>query len=313
MGFIDPHEEHFSEGVNRKTGFDCRLNKGCETSTPDQFAPYNGIFDCDEEVFRSGHYNGTMFRFPLRTTPSELSQTMYSVEKVTNLFDSFMADAHLALLFMRNLEAIELYVREELEAQPRRVFRVKISDESAAQLARSRRKEFFAAVKPGSHMTEPVTVTYPITIEVEADGKKASHSFLATSYCCGGQVSEQFERLLTDKDLSYLPLVGVAMALPSGANPQTPNVSGHVFCVLPLPVPPKSMTGLPVHVNGFFALSQNRRHIKMPNVNQEERAKLDDKSLLWNCCLLEEAVPKAYATLIFQAIENNVPPEAIYK
>lgn len=312
MGFIDPHEEHFSDERNRKTGFDCRLNEGCGTNTPDQFAPYNGIFDCDEEVFRSGHYNGTIFRFPLRTAPSELSQTVYSVEKVTNLFDSFMADAHLVLLFMRKLETIELYVREETEAQPRRVFRVKISDDTA-QLARSKRNEFFAAVKPGSHMPEPVTVTYPITVEIQADGWRASHSFLATSYCCGGQVSEQFERLLTDKDLSYLPLVGVAMALPSGANSQTPNVSGHVFCVLPLPVPPKSMTGLPVHVNGFFALSQNRRHIKMPNGNQEERAKLDDKSLLWNCCLLEEVVPKAYATMIFQAIENNVPPEAIYK
>ena len=312
MGFIDPQEEHFSDGEKRKTGFDCRLNKGCETNTRDQFAPYNGIFNCDEEVFRSGHYDGTMFRFPLRTTPSKLSQTVYSVEKVTKLFDSFKADAHLALLFMRSLEAIELYVREESEEQPSRVFRVKISDETAL-LARSKRKEFFAAVEPGSHMAEPVTVTYPITIETEADGSRASYSFLTTSYCCGGQVSEQFERLLTDKDLSYLPLVGVAMALPSGANPQMPEVSGHVFCVLPLPVPPKSMTGLPVHVNGFFALSQNRRHIKTPNVDQEERAKLTDKSLLWNCCLLEEAVPKAYATLICQAIENKVSPEAIYK
>lgn len=312
MGFIDPHEEHFSEGVKRKTGFVCRLNKGCEANTRDQFAPYNGIFNCDEEVFRSGHYDGTMFRFPLRTKQSELSPTVYSVEKVTNLFGSFMADAHLALLFMRNLEAIELYVREESEEQPRRVFRVKISDETA-RLARSKREEFFAAVESGKHMSEPVSVTYPITIEVEADGLRASHTFLTINYCCGAQVSEQFKTLLTDKDLSYLPSVGVAMALPSGPNPQTPNVSGHVFCVLPLPVPRKSMTGLPVHVNGFFALSQNRRHIKTPNVHQDDRAKLTDKSLLWNCCLLEEAVPKAYATLIFQAIENNVSPEAIYK
>ena len=312
MGFIDPHEEHFSEGVNRKTGFDCRLNKGCEANTRDQFAPYNGIFNCDEEVFRSGHYDGTMFRFPLRTKQSELSPTIYSVDKVTNLFGSFRADAYLTLLFMRNLEAIELYVREESEEQPRRVFRVKISDETA-RLARSKRKEFFAAVVPDSHMAEPVTVTYPITIEIEADCCAKSHSFLVTSYCCGGQVSAQFERLLTDGDLSYLPSVGVAMALPSEANPKTPKISGHLFCVLPLPVQAKSMTGLPVHVNGFFALTQNRRHIKTPNVDQEEQAKLTDKSLLWNCCLLGEAVPKAYATLISKAIESNVPPEAIYK
>ena len=312
IGFIDPHEEHFSEDRSPRTGFDCRLDGERLTKTPDQFAPYKEIFDCDEEVFHRGHYDGTLFRFPLRTTPSELSKTVYSVDKVTNLFDSFMADAHLVLLFLRNLEAIELYVREKSEAQPRRVFRVKISD-GCAQLARSKRNEFFAAVVPGSHMTEPVTVTYPITVEIETDCHRKSHSFLVTRYCCGGQVSAQFERLLTDEDLSYLPSVGVAMALPSGANAQTPDVAGHVFCVLPLPVQAKSMTGLPLHVNGFFALTQNRRHIKTPNVDQEERAKLTDKSLLWNCCLLEEAVPKAYAALICEAIENNVPAESIYK
>ena len=183
-------------------------------------------------MFHRGHYDGTLFRFPLRTTQSELSKTVYSVDKVTNLLDSFIADAHLVLLFLQNLEAIELFVREESEVEPRRVFQVKISDE-CAPLARSKRKEFFGAVVPGIHMTEPVTVTYPITIEIEADCYAKSHSFLVTSYCCGGQVSAQFERLLTDKDLSYLPSVGVAMALPSEANPQTPDISGHVLCVFP--------------------------------------------------------------------------------
>ena len=123
----------------------------------------------------------------------------------------------------------------------------------------------------------------------------------------------QFKKLLTDHELSYLPSVGVAMAIPIGVKCTTPNISGHVFCALPLPIQTKSMTGLPVHVNGFFALSQNRRHIKLPNADQEERGELTDKSLLWNCCLLREAVPAAYATLISEAISKEVPPEAIYK
>ena len=70
IGFIDPHEEHFSENRSPRTGFDCRLNRA--HATPDQIAPYKGVFDCDEEVFHHGHYDGTLFRFPLRTTPSEL-------------------------------------------------------------------------------------------------------------------------------------------------------------------------------------------------------------------------------------------------
>ena len=129
----------------------------------------------------------------------------------------------------------------------------------------------------------------------------------------------QFKILLTDEELSYLPSVGVAMAMPSGIGLPTPDIQGHVFCVLPLPVQKKSVTGLPVHVNGFFSLSQNRRHIKKPNADQEEQEKqkkLNDKSLIWNICLLEEAVPKAYASMIVAAINDrtlSVKKETVYR
>ena len=66
----------------------------------DQFRPYKEIFDCNDEVFSEGKYGGTLFRFPLRQTPSKLSETLYSEEKMERLFDSFFADAHLVLLFL---------------------------------------------------------------------------------------------------------------------------------------------------------------------------------------------------------------------
>ena len=104
-----------------------------------------------------------------------------------------------------------------------------------------------------------------------------------------------------DPSLSYLPKVGVAMALPSSPQDSVPEIQGHVFCVLPLPVQKTSLTGLPVHVNGFFALTQNRGQIKFPTTGQEGQP-LTDQSLKWNQCLLEEAIPQAYATMILEAI-----------
>lgn len=324
IGVIDPLEQCFSEGrLDRRTGYRWRLNRDREimNGIPDQFLPYKGIFDCTEEVFSEGRYNGTLFRFPLRTIPSELSQTLYSDDKVEILFGSIVADAHLLLLFLQHLESIELYIREESESEPRKIFQVKISDE-CREFVRCKRREFYNAIKPGQHMPMPVSVTYPITIETAnfsgeiIEGSDERHKFLVTSYCCGGEVSSQFESLLTDKELSYLPSVGVAMAMPSSKGLPTPDIQGHVFCVLPLPVQKKSITGLPVHVNGFFSLSQNRRHIKTPNADQEDQSKLEDKSLLWNICLLEEAVPKAYASMIIDAINDrtlDVQPETVYK
>lgn len=327
IGVIDPHEEYFGDGKDRRTGHRWRLkeDRAVMDSIPDQFLPYKGIFDCTDDVFSEGTYNGTLFRFPLRTAPSKLSRTLYSAEKVHTLFESFMADAHLVLLFLQYLESIELYVRDVSDTEARKTFQVRITDDSL-QLVQEKRREFRSQITTGQLMPQPVTVTYPITIETVAydqgmESGTQRHSFLVTNYFCGGKVSSEFESLAKDKDLSYLPLVGVAMPVPERSENQTPNIKGHVFCFLPLPLQKTSLTGLPVHVNGFFALSQNRRYIKTPNAEQEDLAQkegrqLTDKSLLWNQCLLEEAIPRAYATMLMEAINeksHNVQPDAIYK
>ena len=328
IGFIDPHGIYFSDKRYRRTGRCWRLDKDCAEMNKihDQFLPFKGIFDCKEEVFSNGYYDGTLFRFPLRTTPSDLSNTLYTEEKMDTLFESFEADAHMVLLFLQHLESIELYVREESQASPRRSFQVRVADNNL-ELVRSKRKEFLEKISPGELMPHSVAVTYPITIETIKFGTShetdllQQYSFLVTNYFCGGDVSSNFKRLMTDKELNYLPIVGVAMPLPNDPEMQTPDIKGHVFCFLPLPVPMRSLTGLPVHINGFFALSQNRRYIKSPNADQEERErkgrrKLTDKSLLWNSCLLEEATPRAYATLVLQAIRWEscfIPRASIYK
>ena len=326
IGVIDPHEEYFADRKKRRTGYSWQMKEGRDImdTIPDQFAPYKGVFDCTEDVFSRGSYNGTLFRFPLRTKPSELSQTLYSAEKVHTLFEGFIADAYLVLLFLQHLESIELYVREESDIESRKIFEVRITEESL-QLVREKRKEFQSQITTDQLMNHPVHVTYPITIETVdfsqgIENRTRRHSFLVTNYFCGGEVSSEFQTLASDESLSYLPLVGVAMDLSAGSEEATPVIQGHVFCFLPLPVQKTSLTGLPVHVNGFFALSQNRRYIKSPNAEQEDQERygqqLTDKSLLWNKCLLEEAIPKAYATMIMEASDEksfNVQAEAIYR
>ena len=327
IGVIDPHKKYFCDGEDRQTGHRWRMkeDRAVMDSIPDQFLPYKGIFHCTDDAFSEGTYNGTLFRFPLRTAPSKLSQTLYSAEKVHTLFESFIADAHLILLFLQYLETIELYVRDVSDTEARRTFQVRITDDSLP-LVREKRGEFRSQIKTGQLMPQPVKVTYPITIETVAydqgmESGTRRHSFLVTNYFCGGKVSSEFEILAKDEDLSYLPLVGVAMPVPERSENQPPNIKGHVFCFLPLPLQKTSLTGLPVHVNGFFALSQNRRYIKTPNAEQEDLAdkkgrQLTDKSLLWNQCLLEEAIPSAYAAMLMEAINeksHNVHTDAIYK
>ena len=326
IGIIDPHGVYFSDQRHKRTGkyWNLKEDHAAMEDIQDQFLPYKGVFDCTDDVFVQGCYSGTLFRFPLRTNPSELSQTLYCAEKMDTLFKSVKADPHFMLLFLTHVECIELYVREESESTPRKIFQVKVADESLLTV-RNKRKEFREKITLMKQNAESVSLTYPITIEIKdfdshIDNDVKQHSFLVTNYHCGGDVSSKFRKLMTDKELNYLPSVGVAMALPTGPKQPTPEIHGHVFCFLPLPVQKTALTGLPVHINGFFALSQNRRHIKTPNAHQvdEERAghALSDKALMWNNCLLGEAIPRAYAKMLSDAINIkcfDAPLAAIYK
>jgi len=78
---------------------------------------------------------------------------------------------------------------------------------------------------------------------------------------------------------------------------------GRTFSYLPLPRDGSNNTGLPVHVNGAFALEANRKHVKWPSMIGHERSRDDqhlDKHLLWNQCLLREALPTAYVQMLLE-------------
>ena len=115
-------------------------------------------------------------------------------------------------------------------------------------------------------------------------------------------MSAAFRKLQQDADLRLLPIVGTAMILDED---RTSGWIGRTFSYLPLLRDGSSNTGLPVHVNGAFALEANRKHVKWPSMVGSERSRDEhlDKHLLWNQCLLREALPSAYCTMLLAAIQ----------
>jgi len=123
-----------------------------------------------------------------------------------------------------------------------------------------------------------------------------------TNYHSGGPLSAAFRKLQQDADLRLLPIVGTAMTLDEHRLSQwVPRT----FSYLPLPRDGSCNTGLPVHINGAFALEANRKHVKWPSMIGSERSRDEhlDKHLLWNQCLLREALPSAYCTMLLEAIQ----------
>ena len=130
--------------------------------------------------------------------------------------------------------------------------------------------------------------------------------FMSNYFQGSEEMSADMKRLVTDKDLGYQPYVGVAYPAAHGSfNP-------HVFCFLPLPLEKEgqSLTHLPVHVNGSFALDSNRRHMNWPT---NDRTEDKDVSLEWNRRMITEVLPWAYTWLVTSmARYKDISPTLIY-
>lgn len=306
LGYIDPHQYAFSassHGVNLSKRTDLL------SSIPHQLEPFIDTFNCDTSTFRSGRYKGTLFRFPLRSRASPLSSEVYSEEKLQALLKLFENEAHLLLLFLRNIEQISVYERESNSKFCRPLFRVAIGADCVSDI-RKRRAEFVSQVRSSDWHDRPLVSTYPVTIVTESfvNGltEKHSYRFLLTNYFSGGVVSPLFRNLHRDTDLGFIPWVGAAMKLDSHEAGQNgdDDKGGRLFCFLPLPLDPNTTTRLPVHINAFFALEQNRKYVKWPSgaLLASYSESHMDKGLLWNQCLMREAIPRAYVHLLTEAI-----------
>ncbi len=64
LAVIDPHEKYFKFQGQDTTGYVWKLHeRRADLSViPAQTQPYLHLFNCDENTFTKGRYNGTLFR-----------------------------------------------------------------------------------------------------------------------------------------------------------------------------------------------------------------------------------------------------------
>ena len=150
-----------------------------------------------------------------------------------------------------------------------------------------------------------------VTIEIDCNVTNKGVDFFGGGLPCGHEKTtwlvvssmgrgEAMSFIMDHNDTTLVPSAGVAVQLISrGLDGYVPSpvvknidgveVNGSVFCYLPLPI----HSGLPVHINGAFAVAADRRNL--------ERKVEDDKSchgVNWNKVLMEDSVCTAYLTLL---------------
>uniref|UniRef100_A0A3B1K9U9 HEPN domain-containing protein n=1 Tax=Astyanax mexicanus TaxID=7994 RepID=A0A3B1K9U9_ASTMX len=301
LAVFDPQKKMFDdEQEGYRWSLDDEEDRKHLLEYTDQFKPFQDIVrlvcDCSwEKIISEQDFRGTLFRFPLRSEASEISDNLYDSSKVTQLFSSFIADAEISLLFLRKVSSISLV---HIDTNGSVNVRKKVSVTSPASLLPAPQEGFETEFLKGKTNFKTVFCFSSSEPETKMEW------LVTTSHLTEGRVPEI--HTLAEK-LSFLPQVDIAFQCDEVRTCDT----GRLSCFLPLPNNETNNTGLPVHVNACFGLTDNRRYIKW----QEEDQK-NDELAAWNELLKKEVLPHVYLKMISDAVQlcrnSMLPASTVY-
>uniref|UniRef100_A0A672T7Q3 Sacsin-like n=1 Tax=Sinocyclocheilus grahami TaxID=75366 RepID=A0A672T7Q3_SINGR len=294
LAIFDPQKMMFGED---EEGYRWSLNDEEDRESllnlRDQFQPFQNIVSqvksCTWEkvISEEQYFKGTLFRFPLRNEASEISDNLYDSTKVTQLFDSFIADADISLLFLRNVTSITL-LHIDTNGLCNNRLKVSVSNYFITDLSHVKQESF-------DRKTSFKTVS-----QISQQMEETKSQWLVTTCLLKQGYILEIDSLANK--LSFYPQADTAFRLDEDRS----LCNGRLSCFLPLPNNEPNKTGLPIHINACFGLTDNRRFIKW----QEEDQK-NDESAMWNELLTKEILPHVYLMMILDAIqlsENSALP-----
>ena len=247
-------------------------------------------------------YSKTIFRFPLRKKPSDLSRALYDVSKVDALINALREEAKLLLVFLRSVDTIEVVNISE-DGHQQLSFKVEISDEFKRAVGCDRRSLLGSLKSEYRSKSYNISRYFDYTSNFNTkvsgvdlnEGESGESSWLVCNQV-GSDNEAVLEAAVKQK---IFPWVGVALEL------KEITKTGRIFCFLPLPI--EAASNLPVHVNGTFVPTDDRRSLKWPGVERKNDAKAD-----WNMMLVKAILPRCYVTLLQEA-KNHLSSVQFYK
>ena len=189
-------------------------------SQSEQLVPYEGLFGFKGSTV----YNGTMFRFPFRRCPSQISSTVYNEHMISQLRKDLTDNGSKLLLFLQHVKRITFSSIDSYSSEPKLQVSIEMSSLSSQReikFVTNNKKDLVEYWLVSNHNEELQTQDYQM------------HSSTASVAC---------QLIKADEHDIF----------------SCKQIKGSVFCFLPLVVP---STGLPVHVSANFAVMSNRHGI----------------------------------------------------
>ncbi|CAG8738458.1 25509_t:CDS:2, partial [Dentiscutata erythropus] len=283
---IDPHARGYCNLPPGQRGFKADfVEYDLVKNYPDQFKPFSVALNNTLD----GFYNGTIFRYSLRTetdaAESEISNKICQIKKMEELFKTFYhVDNITCLMFLKYIEKITFYEIKKGHTIPELLYKIDITN--AKEISNKRK---LLANNIMSMITSPLTSGTFETIykmkfcQSSAQGNNISE-WLIINYIADVNDENYIKFKTYIRDCKFVPNVGLAARIDDVSK----NL-GKLYCFLPLP---GNKDDFSVSINGCFAVSKNRRHLE---------ASMDD----------DLVIPIAWKKLLSQAAEN-VSFEQIY-
>jgi hypothetical protein len=239
----------------------------------------------------SQSFNGTVFRLPIRTAEaakeSQLSKEHYTNVQMRKYLDQFGKEAAEMLLFLNHVNQIQIYYREDIDSPIVQLADVHITSKSTLPHRKLvYQLEQLEKIQKGESNFD----IYELLIRQQISQRDPTFAKWLVTRCT------RF-RELNEEEVQYDPTatvqwVGIAAPLHDGV----PELFGRVYCCLPLPIE----TGYPVHINGNFALSSNRRF-----VTSFFKVKKNEDILLILINLLLQEIFGTKKEILFTVLQNS--------
>ena len=286
---FDPHCQYVPDANPLEPGRMCTEVTKLKNLFPD-------VFNCYLEE-RFPLENSTMFRFPLRTEEmacdSKISSKPVTLEKLSEMMDALKKELFEVLIFVNNVKRITLCDIDE-SGQVVNSYSVEavMTEEDAVK-----RQEFATYIKQIRKSDDEGNEFSLRKIKVEKcsyvlnlrDSLGNEEKWLIVQQVgFENKVQPNILHAYQNGELGMLPRGGVACLLEKRSiHQELEERSSKAYCFLPLPLE----TGLPVHINGHFALDHEARRDLWKDEFGGYRTD-------WNSTLLKDVIASCYLTLL---------------
>eukprot|EP01117_Protostelium_nocturnum_P016092 TRINITY_DN6312_c0_g1_i1.p1 TRINITY_DN6312_c0_g1~~TRINITY_DN6312_c0_g1_i1.p1 ORF type:complete len:1595 (-),score=487.74 TRINITY_DN6312_c0_g1_i1:214-4998(-) len=313
--YFDPHGTSLPDG---KQGLKIKYLEGDHLEKYfRQFSTFSSVKGLNCSLKES--FNGTMIRLPLRNerqaTKSTLCKSCYEPQEIKGILHDLANSSASILLFLRYVEEISIYFKNGTEE-----FKVSESRVSTSESLRMERSLINSIVGNTDKKKKKTESSFQMEIVTTVEDKLRSFASILHKedskdeeafdgqyeerekwrFHQGSGVENEESHSLAKRSGSvhWGSIAALSSFTSSSGRVLKERKGGNAYSFLPLPIE----TGLPIHLNAFFAVSSNRRTLWMGTSDSTGAGEL---KVAWNEFTLKSTLPKVYADFILSSRDSN--------